>query len=67
MASEKPREGVLSRSATDKEDMPTEDDYIPTVSLFVFIVHHCTVCLSMLNDIVHQNLVGLTVTIIAAL
>ncbi|XP_056622256.1 hydrocephalus-inducing protein homolog isoform X2 [Triplophysa dalaica] len=30
VASEKPREGVLSRSATDKEDMPTEDDYIPT-------------------------------------
>lgn len=30
---EKLREGVLSRPVTVKEEMPPEDDYIPTVSV----------------------------------
>lgn len=34
---EKSREGVLSRLVTEKEEMPPEDDYIPTVSLSVII------------------------------
>lgn len=34
---EKSREGVLSRLVTVKEEMPPEDDYIPTVSLSVII------------------------------
>lgn len=34
---EKSREGVLSTFASEKEEMPPEDDYIPTVSLSVII------------------------------
>lgn len=30
---EKSREGVLSRPVTVKEEVPPEDDYIPTVSV----------------------------------
>lgn len=34
---EKSREGVLSRLVTVKDEMPPEDDYIPTVSPSVLI------------------------------
>lgn len=34
---ENSREGVMSRLVTVKEEMPPEEDYIPTVSLSVII------------------------------
>lgn len=41
---EKLREGVLSRPVTVKEEMPPEEDYIPTVSVcdnwtFLFLAY----------------------------